>query len=347
MPSAPPSTDASSADPVLVEVTRGDAVESVHRGVFVVVDTEGRVVLSAGDPERAVFPRSAIKPLQALALVESGAADAEDVSGHEMALACASHSGEEAHVTAVGAWLDRLGLSETDLECGAHPPFDEQAQHALLAASRAPDRRHNNCSGKHTGFLTLARHLKAETAGYVGFGHPVQQSILGILEQMSGLDDLAAAPRGIDGCGIPTIQMPLGNLALAMARFGSPDDEPERRQQACARIRSAMAAHPHAVAGTGRACTRVLCRLGETALVKTGAEGVYCGAFPTLGLGLALKCDDGAGRAAEVMLMRLLQRLQLLDEAAAADLADLARSPVRSRAGDRVGEIRPVADFPV
>jgi L-asparaginase II len=334
-------------NPVLVEVTRGDAVESRHRGAFAVVDGDGRVVLSAGDPEIGVFPRSAIKPLQALALVESGAADAFGLSARELALACASHNGEDTHSGAVRAWLERLGLGEGDLECGPHLPYDEATAARMQRAGQDPDRTHNNCSGKHAGFLTLARHLNVPTEGYVDFGHPVQQRVLGVLEQMTGLDDLSACPRGIDGCGVPTIRMPLGNLALAMARFADPDDQPERRQDAARRLRQAMAAEPHYVAGTGRVCTRVLEALGAQALVKTGAEGVYCGAFPELGLGLALKCEDGAGRASEVMLIRLLDRLGLLDGAAGEALADLRAPEIRNRAGTLVGAVRPVADFPV
>jgi L-asparaginase II len=343
----PAADHSQTVSPVLVEVTRGDTVESRHRGSFAIVDGNGRVVLSAGDPELGVFPRSAIKPLQALALVESGAADAFALSDRELALACASHNGEDTHTGTVRDWLARVGLSARDLECGPHLPYDEPTAARMQRAGQDPERTHNNCSGKHAGFLTLARHLGADTAGYVAFGHPVQQRVLGVLEQMTGLDDLSACPRGIDGCGVPTIRMPLGNLALAMARFADPDDQPERRQDAARRLRRAMAAEPHYVAGTGRVCTRVLEALGERALVKTGAEGVYCGAFPELGLGLALKCEDGAGRASEVMLIRLLERLGLLDGPAGDALADLRAPELRNRAGTRVGEIRPIADFPV
>ena len=333
------------ADPLLVEVTRGNQVESRHRAALAVVDTEGAVVLSAGDYQRPVYPRSAIKSLQAIALVESGAADAFGVSEAELALACASHSGEPRHVDTVTDWLARLGLSADDLECGPQLPGYEPALIALLASGGEATPAHNNCSGKHSGFLTLARHLGVPTRGYVNYEHPVQQRILGVLESMTGLD-LGNAPRGIDGCGIPVIGIPLGNMALAMARLGDPGDQPEDRQAACARIRQAVAAHPFMVAGSGRFDTRVMELTGDKALIKTGAEGVYCAAFPELGLGAAIKVDDGASRAAEILMGRLLSRFGILDDAQAAALGGLLTAPVLNRAGRTVGEIRPAADIP-
>lgn len=336
-----------SANPVLVEVTRGDAVESWHRGAFAVVDGEGRVVRSAGDIERWIYPRSAIKPLQALAMAESGAIEAFGLSDREIALACASHNGEEVHARGVESWLKRIALSESDLECGSHLPYDEGTARDLLSAGRQPGPLYNNCSGKHAGFLTAAKQLGYPTKGYIERTHPVQQRVLGIMEQMTGLDDLTTAPCGIDGCGIPTIAVPLGNLALAMARFADPADQPERRRTACARIRKAMAAEPYMVAGKDRFCTQIMQVTGERALIKIGAEGVYCGALPELGLGIAIKADDGAGRAAETIMGRLLQTLKVLTEAESERLRDVLVAPIHNRARKRVGEVRPAADFPV
>ncbi|WP_193366990.1 asparaginase [Pelagibius marinus] len=345
MSSEPPSPDQAAANPLLVEVTRGTQVESRHRAALAVVDTAGKVVLAAGDHERPVYARSAIKSLQAIALVESGAADAFDVSEPELALACASHSGEPRHVETTTAWLARLGLSAHDLECGPQLPGYEPALIKLLASGGTATRAHNNCSGKHSGFLTLAKHLGVPTRGYVNYEHPVQQRILGVLESMTGLD-LGDAPRGIDGCGIPVVGIPLGNMALAMARLGAPDDQPEARQAACARLRKAVAAHPFMVAGTGRFDTRVMELTGEKALTKTGAEGVYCAAFPELGLGAAIKVDDGAGRAAEILMGRLLSHFGILDAAQATALGGLFTEPVLNRAGLTVGEVRPAATIP-
>ncbi len=215
----------------------------------------------------------------------------------------------------------------------------------LLASGGAPTAAHNNCSGKHAGFLTVARHLGVETAGYIKFEHPIQQRVLGILEQMTGLD-LGRAPRGIDGCGIPTLGIPLGNLALAMARLGDPSDQPETRQAAAARLRRAVAAEPFMVAGTGRFCTRVMALTGERALVKTGAEGVYCAALPELGLGVALKVDDGATRAAELIMGRLLVALGVLSETEAEELGGVLEQPLHNRAGRVVGAVRAAAAAP-
>ena len=351
MPNAEPETkptvarDSTAANPLLVEVTRGDMVESRHRAVVAVVDSDGRVVMSAGDFERPVYPRSAIKPLQVIPLVESGAADAFSVSDAEIALACASHAGDPCHVDAVLAWLARIGGGVEDLECGIHLPYSDAASHALLRAGRKPSPAHNNCSGKHAGFLTLAKHLGVPLKGYIDYAHPVQQRILGALEVMTGLD-LGPAPRGIDGCGIPVIGIPLGNLARAMACLADPRGQPEARQAACERISRAMAANPFMVSGNGRFCTRIIEATGGRALVKNGAEGVYCGALPDLGLGFALKVDDGADRAAEAITGRLLRRLEVIDDGLAGSLATILDPPITNRAGVEVGRVRSPADCP-
>jgi L-asparaginase II len=251
----------------------------------------------------------------------------------------ASHAGEAEHLAAVAAWLARIGLGEGDLECGSHLPNDWNATVELLRAGQEPSQLHNNCSGKHSGFLTLARHENWPTRGYIDYAHPVQQRVLGVIESMCGLD-LADAPWGVDGCGIPTFAIPLGNLALAMARLGVPDDQPERRQAACAWIRRAMAAHPRLTSGSGSLSTRVIQTTAGRALVKTGAEGVYAAALPELGLGCALKAEDGASRAAESAMAYLLARLGVLSESESAALADLLDTPIVNRAGRTVGRIR-------
>lgn len=337
----PESDGAASANPILAEVTRGPLVESRHRAAVAVVDPTGEVILSAGDIEAPVYGRSAIKSLQAIPLVESGAADAFGLSDAEIALACASHKGEPRHVETVHGWLPRIGCSVEDLECGTHLPYDEKAMCSLLHGGGNADAAYNNCSGKHSGFLTLARHLGAPTKGYIRYEHPVQQRILGLLESMSGLD-LGDAPRGADGCGIPVIAIPLGNIALAMARFAEPHDQPEARQAACARIRAAITAEPFMIGGTQSYCTKVITATAGRALVKIGAEGVYCGAIPELGLGLAIKVDDGAARAAESILGRLLLHLRVIE----AGQSDLLTHALHNRAGLQTGEVRRPEDTP-
>ncbi|HEV7370569.1 asparaginase [Arenibaculum sp.] len=325
--------------PVLVEVTRGGMVESRHHAVACVVDAEGRVVRHWGDFERPVYARSAIKSLQALPLIETGAADAFELGDEELALACASHAGEPVHTARVAAWLERIGLGPSDLECGVHLPYDEETAHDLLRRGEGPRPVHNNCSGKHAGMLTTAVHRGEPTRGYIRRDHPVQQRILGVLEQMTG-HPLEGAPWGHDGCGIPTIAIPLGGIAFAMARIADPSGLPDRRAEAATRLRRAWSAHPHLVGGRGSYDTGLMKAAGSRVLLKVGAEGVMCAVVPELGLGAAVKVEDGAGRAAGVAMAAILGELGVLPDAGE-DLAALLRPPLANRAGLRVGEVRP------
>lgn len=214
--------------PFAVEVTRGPLVESRHLVDAAVVDAAGDRVAVWGDVERPVYARSAIKPIQALALIETGAAEAFALSNREIALACASHAGEPVHVEAVTAWLARLGLGDDDLECGAHYPRNANVLSDFARSGAVLRQAHNNCSGKHAGMLSHAVHLGEATAGYIGAEHPVQGRVREAIGAMCGLD-AERAQVGIDGCGIPTLALPLSHLALAMARLCRPDDLPPGR----------------------------------------------------------------------------------------------------------------------
>ncbi len=328
------------AAPIAVEVTRGDVVESRHRASAVVVDATGKVVRQWGDIDQVVYPRSAIKPIQALPLIETGAADAYDLGDGEIALACASHGAETFHTDTVRAWLARIGLSEADLECGAHLPSHQPTSEALLRARGIADQTHNNCSGKHVGFLTTARHLDEPTAGYIRLDHPVQARVIRTLGEMTGVD-VSVAPGGIDGCGIPTLAIPLTGVATAMARFADPGGLARMRAAAIRRISAAMAARPEMVSGTGRFCTALIGQSKGAILAKTGAEGVYAVALPELGLGVAVKVDDGAGRASEVAVAAVLRAIGAIDQPLEQSLADFLVAPIHNRADLRVGEIRP------
>jgi L-asparaginase II len=330
--------------PILVEVTRGATVESRHAGSVAVVDARGSVVHAWGDIDSPVFARSAIKSVQALPLIETGAADAFGVSDAELALACASHGGESIHTDCVESWLGRLGLGEKDLECGAQVSSHEATAHAVLRSGGTFTQVHNNCSGKHSGFLTGARHHRESTRGYIAPDHPTQLRWRRAMEEMSGTD-LARAPTGTDGCGIPVIGVPLRGLARAFARIADPAGLAADRIAAISRLRGAVARHPLMVAGHGRFCSELMTALGERVFVKTGAEGVFCAAMPTLGLGLALKVADGAGRASEVACAAILNKLDVIDDAARAQLAHRLVAPVLNRAGKRVGEIRPASSW--
>jgi L-asparaginase II len=248
------------------------------------------------------------------------------------------------HTSAAAAWLARLGLSERDLECGAHPPSHAPSAKALYATGNEPNALHNNCSGKHTGMLATCRHLHEPTRGYIRSEHPAQQRVVRVLEEMCGVTT-RDAPRGIDGCGFPQIAIPLRALARGMARFGLPDALPRERASACRRIAAAMIAHPLMVAGTGRFCTRALAIARGKALLKTGAEGVYLAAIPAKGYGIALKIDDGAARAAEVAMATLLIRHADLDADQIAAFQALQRPSVTNVMGAVVGEMRPAPGF--
>jgi L-asparaginase II len=245
----------------------------------------------------------------------------------------------------VQAWLSRIGCSIGDLECGGHMPYHEASVEAMIRAGIKPSAAYNNCSGKHSGFLCTARHLGEPTAGYINLEHPVQQRILGTLEQMCGLD-LGKAARGIDGCGIPVIAVPLGNMAMAMARLVDTAKLPAARAAASKRIIEAMAAEPFLVAGTDRFCTNVMNVIGSKVAMKTGAEGVYTAALRELGLGIVLKVDDGTGRGAEVAMGQILRHLGVITDDEAAHMADILTPPVRNRVGRETGRIKPAADSP-
>ncbi|HYD32108.1 MAG TPA: asparaginase [Azospirillaceae bacterium] len=338
---------ASPDSPVLVEVTRGGAVESRHRGHAAIVDADGRVVAHWGGLEEPVFPRSAIKPLQAIPLVETGALDALGLTEAELALACASHNGEARHTRLVGSWLAKIGLSVADLECGAHAPYDEETAAEMIRAGETPTALHNNCSGKHAGMLSTAKHRGEPVRGYVRFDHPVQQRILGTLEQMCGVD-LSRAPRGVDGCSIPTIAVPLGSLALAMARIAEPKDLPDARARAVTRIRHAWGAHAPLIGGTTAFDTRVMQAASPgRILVKSGAEGVCCAVLPRLKLGIALKIEDGSARARAVAMAALLRYCKELAGESHETLDPFAVERLTNRAGVEVGQVRPAAGWPM
>jgi L-asparaginase II len=328
----------------LVEVSRGAMVESRHRGAVAVVESSGSLVLGKGVVGTEIFPRSAIKPLQALLLIESGAADRFGITPEEIALACASHTGEPRHLSLIERWLTKIGCSAADLECGPEPPRTPEDLRNMVRDGGKPTPLHNNCSGKHAGFLTVAKHLGVPTRGYIEYDHPVQQYLRKILSEVFETD-LERAPRGIDGCGIPVLAVRLDRLARGMARLADPSLEPEKRQAAMLRIRQAMAAHPFLVAGTGRFTTAVTEITKDRALLKGGAEGVFCAALPQQKLGIAIKIEDGAGRAAEVAAGALLLRFGAIGEAEAAALANVLEPRIVNWAGAVVGQIRPAENL--
>lgn len=291
-------------DTPLAVLRRGGLVESLHRGRYAVCDVDGAVLESGGDAGERTWVRSSAKPFQALPLVASGAADSIGLTGEELAVACGSHRGEEAHIEAARSILRKAGLSEAHLESGAHPPSYRPAAEALARAGETPGAVHGNCSGKHAGMLALCVHRGYETEGYRDRDHPVQREILSAVRAMCGLDDEEITLGG-DGCGAPAFAMPLRSLATGFARLNA-GKAPEPFADAALRIREAMREHPFMVAGTGMLDTRLM--RDSQVVCKSGAEGIFAAGLPD-GTGIAIKISDGSARAVEPAVLPLLARL--------------------------------------
>ncbi|HEV2862503.1 MAG TPA: asparaginase [Pyrinomonadaceae bacterium] len=331
----------------LVEVRRGGLVESIHRGHVAAVDGEGRLVASLGDPDFVTYLRSSAKPLQALPLVTSAAADRFNFTTPELALACASHSGQDLHAELARRMLTRIGLDERALKCGVHEPFDARTARRLRERGERPGAVRNNCSGKHAGMLALALHLGAPHETYDHPDNPVQQAILQAVTQVSGV------PRGeihvgVDGCGVPVFALPVRAMALAYARLVAPPDSFDApTRTACARLASAMTSHPELVGGTiSRFDTEMMRAAPGRVVSKVGAEGVYTAGVPPCdewpkGLGLAFKVEDGEDRRARpVVAVEALRQLGVLDKNALNLLSPYSTFPVQNHRGDFVGQIQ-------
>lgn len=327
-------------NPVVAEIRRGSLVESRHRGSVAVVDADGSLVLALGSVETLVYPRSAVKAMQALVLVESGAADRFSLDEEALALACASHGGEPGHVAVVERMLVAAGLDPSALACGVHWPSHAPSAQALARSGATATALHNNCSGKHAGFLCAACALGVDPRAYTEPGHPVQRAVKAVFEDLAGIS-IRDEHRAVDGCSVPTWAMPLSALARGFARFGSGKGMGLERAKAAQRLRAACAAKPWHIAGTGRFCTAVVERFGDRVFVKTGAEGVFCGAIPGAGLGVAIKIDDGAARASEVAMAGVIARFVPLDDEDRAALDRLLRPALRNWNGIEVGAIAP------
>jgi L-asparaginase II len=331
-------TDA--ADPVLVEAVRGEFVERRHRGAYAVCRPDGDVIEAAGDVERMFLPRSSINLFQALPLIESGAADARRLDTRRLALACASHQGSSRHAATAAQWLNEMGLGERHLMCGPQIPNDGPTRRALRDTGQPPSQLHNNCSGKHVGFLTAALHMGAPVEGYVDRDNPVQKAAHDAFCEACGED----APLGwaVDGCSAPNFAARLSRLAAAAARAARPEEGfgPGVRARAAARLRDAMMAHPFEVAGEGRACTELMEAAAGRAAIKTGAEGCFIAILPQAGLGIALKIDDGDTTAAECAMAALLARHGAVDPADPRVRRRLSPT-IENRRGLTVGAVRP------
>lgn len=319
----------------LVEIWRGELLESLHRGHAVVCDGRGDIVASWGDPETVIYPRSSAKMIQALPLLSSGAADRYGLNTEQLALACASHNGAAIHTDRVSAWLDQLGLGESDFRCGPQEPADIPARNGLILAGEEPCQIHNNCSGKHCGFLTLTQYMGAGPE-YVEIDHPVQQAALAAFEETTGE---SSPGYGIDGCSAPNFATTVHGLARSMAWFATVSIRSDQQSQGAIRLVEAMMKHPDLVAGEGRACTSLMRAMGGRVAIKTGAEAVFIAILPEQQLGVALKITDGATRASECAIAAILVGLGVLEADHPATRSYL-NAPILSRRGLEAGVIR-------
>ncbi len=326
---------------ILATVIRGETVESIHRGHMIVIDGDGKTIASVGDPSTVTYFRSAAKAFQAIPFITSGAADRFGFAEDEIAMACASHSGEQVHVEIVGRMLAKIGLSEADLRCGVHLPFNEKEAGRMLRAGEQPTQLHNNCSGKHAAMLAFAKHIGADIASYDSPDHRIQKRILRCISDFTEMpeDEIAI---GIDGCAAPNFALPVAAMAKSFINLISPSKFPEPTQKACSRIVSAMIKHPELIGGSERLDTMLMQAVPGRIISKVGADGVWlCGVLPCekypTGLGIALKIEDGDDhRARPVVAVEILRQLGILSDS---DLPDLSPMPIMNRRGEVVGNV--------
>jgi L-asparaginase II len=341
--SGPSAAGAVAANPVLTRVWRGEHVESRHRGAWVLVDPAGCVVDGAGAVDSPVFARSAIKSLQALPLLETGAAERFGLAADELALALASHDGEPIHTERVARLLERLGLSTDHLRCGPQPPGCSSTRAGLIRRGQQPSALHNNCSGKHAGFLALTLHLGVDPALYLDPQAEPQQRVRRAVEEMCVVAGDAVG-TATDGCSAPTFRLPLAAMATAIARVANPHGLAPARRAACERMQAAVAAHPDLIAGTrGRICTDLARVSAGTLFPKIGGEAVYLIGAVGRDRGLAVKVDDGSYRGFHALLVELCARFGWLDEAQVAALERWRDRTLTNWAGREVGRVEVVA----
>ena len=329
---------------LLVEITRNGTIESRHFGAAVVCDFKGAILESWGDVDQLIFPRSSLKPMLAIDMVESGASDHFGLDDAELSLACASHQGEVMHEAKVVAWLKRLGLNQDHLACGAVLPDDEPSAHKLLASGQPGCRAHHNCSGKHVGFLTTSLHLDMPLENYNQIDHPVQKLSMDTLSDVAGID-LREYPVGIDGCGFPAPTMPLVGLGRAIARFANPEKLSSHRAKAVLRLQEAVIREPLFAAGHGTLVSELNAVTKGAVLAKTGAEGVLIAAIPDRGLGIALKIADGNARARPTALLAILDHLGVLSQIEKDHLQAHSNPHVINSQGLIVGKNRPAQSW--
>ncbi len=329
---------------VLVQVTRGPIVECVHRGSMAIVDSSGKMLYGVGDTGLFTYLRSSAKPVQAIPVVESGAADHFHLTDKEVSIFNASHSGEEIHTETVMSILGKIGLTEEALQCGTHLPFYPPTATQMVREGRSSTARHSNCSGKHSGMLTYAQFKGYPVEGYYKLEHPVQQAALAELAYFAGVDKEEVV-CGVDGCGVVVFAVPVYNMAWMYAKLADPDVLPPGKAAAARRLTGLMRTYPEMVAGTGRLCTDLMREAHGKVFAKSGAEGVYTVGVPERKLGIALKIEDGNARGIGAVIVETLRQLGVLDEAEVAALSKHHKPELHNFRGDTVGEIKAVVDL--
>ena len=328
---------------VIAEVTRGDVIESVHRGIVAVVDVDGSVVASAGDVERLAYFRSSAKPFQAIPLVESGAADAFGFTERELALACSSHDSTPDHQRGIARMLEKIGLHDEDLRCGISPPVDEQELARSVLGLVWPSQVQCECSGEHAGMLAACKHLGYPLDSYVERDHPLQRRVLEILATVLGMDE-GAVILGTDGCSIPTFAAPIRRFAFAYATLATPRQSSVKNDStlidAIDRLRAAMLAYPVMIGNQGVLDTEIMQFTGGRIVAKLGAEGLLCLAAPERGLGIAIASEDGMPRGLGPAAIATLDQLGLADESALCALRERYAGAVPNFKGEPVGTVR-------
>lgn len=324
-------------DMMLTVQTRGEHVETVHRGTLAIVDRDARLLLMGGDPQQGTFMRSSAKPFQAMALILTGAAGALNLTDRDIAIACSSHSGQPEHVAAVTQLLEKGDVSPSALRCGIHPPLDAGASERLQADGDLPTALHNNCSGKHAGMLLACRHMGWPIESYQDKNHPLQKLNLQTLSTFTG-EERQKIGLAVDGCGVPVFYVSIRSVAMAFSRLATGFDIPPEYSEAAERIRAAMTNNPFLVAGTKRFDTQLM-ELGKGTIVcKGGAQGGEGIGILQSGIGIALKISDGSSGSIAMVAAAILDRIAGVDDEVRAGLTQYVKQPIRNHAGTLVGE---------
>lgn len=324
----------------LVNVHRGENLESTHYGHIAVVDSSGKLIASLGNPTKEIYARSAMKPLQAIPLVETGAADYYEYSDADLSLSCASHSSEKQHTDRVTAILNRAGIPDNHLQCGTHIPHSKDTYKELLQNGKDLTPLYSNCSGKHTGMLVTAKYKNESLEDYYQLDHPVQQRILSAISELSETP-AEKIKMGVDGCGVPVHYLPLHKMAYVYARMANPSNFSTPREDALNRITTAMTVAPEMVGGTGRFCTDFMKTASGKLFGKAGAEGVYCIGDKESGIGIVIKIEDGNGRAMYPVAVEVLKQLNLLSDQHIQKLKHHHYPVINNARNEKVGQITP------